>query len=198
MWYDTTHGARYALRSPEADANGWEIYNYFHNLTPSWSTESIAAMCGNWQHESVMNPFIRYTTESGGFGLAQWITNKSNLISWATSQGLTPTSGPAQVQYVEQERQGIDDQWLRRGDYAQSFDSFAYNQQSMSVAQLTRCFNDCFERPNQWWSVRVTNAEYYYQLFGGTPPGPSPTADPWLYFKKRPWWKPGGRKYINA
>ena len=58
MWYDTTVGAHYSYGSPESTANAWEIYNYFRSLSPPWAVESIAALCGNFQLESVMNPCI--------------------------------------------------------------------------------------------------------------------------------------------
>ena len=199
-WYDTTLGAHYSYTSTEAVANAWEVYNYFRGLGNPWSIDSIAALCGNMHVESYLNPYIRESTASGAFGLVQWITHKQDMINWAESNGLRATSGNAQVRYIEQERLGIDDQWLQRGEYAQSFSSFAYNLNNLTVSQLARCFWDCFERSAEYQTSRATRAEYYYSVFtGGEPPTPTPGDVPtWLLLRrKKPWWKLGGRKYIT-
>lgn len=204
-WYDTSLGAHYTYTGTEAKANAWEVYNYFRGLGTPWAIESIAALCGNMSVESYLNPYIRESTQSGAFGLVQWITHKRDMINWAEGRGLRATSGPAQVQYIEQERLGIDDQWLQRGEYAQSFSSFAYNWNNLSVSQLARCFWDCFERSAEYQTARATRGEYYYTMFTGEdPPGPGPGPEPgevpaWLLLrKKKPWWKMGGRKYITT
>lgn len=192
MWYDTSQGTRYNYGTTEATANAWEIYNYFRGLTTPWAVESIAALCGNAQLESQMNPFIRADTESGAFGLWQWITNKQTLINWANGQGLRPTSGPAQVQYVEAERSGAvqDSQYLPRQEFSHvSFNDFAYNQETLTVQQLAKCWWTNYERSAAWQEDRATWAAGYYELFTGSPP-PTGTVPPWLLFK----WKERHRR----
>ena len=192
MWYDTSQGTRYNYGSTEATANAWEIYNYFRGLATPWAVESIAALCGNAQLESIMNPFIRADTESGAFGLWQWITNKQTLINWANGQGLRPTSGPAQVQYVEAERSGAvqDSQYLPRQEFSHvSFNDFAYNQENLTVQQLAKCWWTNYERSAAWQEDRATWAAGYYELFTGSPPPPG-TVPPWLLFK----WKERRRR----
>lgn len=198
-WHDTTLGAHYAYNSQNAIDNAWEVYNYFRGLTHQWAVESIAALCGNMSVESYINPYIRETTQSGAFGLVQWITHKSDMIAWANNHGLRPTSGPAQVQYIEQERQGIDDQWIGRGDFSGvTFSDFAYNTRNYTVLQLARCFWDCFERSAEYQTSRGRRAEYYYQIFGGTPPTPAPSILTILSFIiKKPWFKIGGKKCLK-
>ena len=185
MWYDTSQGTHYSYGSAEATANAWEIYNYFRGLSAPWAVESIAALCGNAQLESIMNPFIRSESESGAFGLWQWITNKQTMINWANSQGLRATSGPAQVQYVEAERSGVvqDTQYLPRQEFANvTFNDFAYNQDNLSVRDLARCWWVNYERSAAWQEDRATWAAGYYQLFTGSPP-PIGTLPTWLLFK---------------
>lgn len=187
MWYDTSHGTHYRYGSTEATANAWEIYNYFRGLSAPWAVESIAALCGNAQLESVMNPYIRSDTESGAFGLWQWITNKQTMIHWANSQGLRPTSGPAQVRYVEAERSGAvkDTQYLPRQEFSHvSFNDFAYNQESLSVRELARCWWTNYERSASWQDDRARWAEGYYQIFTGSPPQPG-TVPKWLLYAGR-------------
>lgn len=204
-WYDTSHGTYYRYTSTEARANAWEVYNYFRGLGNPWEIVSIAAMCGNMMLESTLNPYIRETTQSGAFGLVQWITHKQDMISWAQSQGLRATSGPAQVRYIEQERNGIDDQWQGRQEYVgMRFSDFAYNTRGYDLQTLTHCFWRCFERSNAYQTDRELYARYYYSMFTGEdPPGPGPGPEPgtvpaWLLFRRRPWWKLGGRKYITT
>lgn len=185
MWYDTSQGTHYSYGSAEATANAWEIYNYFRGLSAPWAVESIAALCGNAQLESIMNPFIRSESESGAFGLWQWITNKQTMINWANSQGLRATSGSAQVQYVEAERSGAvqDTQYLPRQEFSNvSFNDFAYNQDNLSVRDLARCWWVNYERSAAWQEDRATWAAGYYQLFTGSPP-PIGTLPTWLLFK---------------
>ena len=198
MWYDTQLGAHYVPpSSTESIANLWEVYNYFHGLSTPWAVESIAAVAGNMSVESYFNPYIRETTESGAFGLVQWITHKSDMIAWANSQGLRPTSGPAQVQYIEQERQGIDDQWSGRGDFAgMTMSDFAYNRRGYTVSRLAYCWWRCYERSAEYQQSRGTRAEYFYEVLTGSPP--PGTIYPWMLKKKKPWWKPGGTKYVTV
>ena len=185
-WHDSTIGAHYSYGSTEATDNAWEIYNYFRGLSPQWAIESISAICGNAQLESVMNPAIRDSNQSGAFGLWQWISNKTNMINWANGHGLRPTSGPAQVQYLDQERQGIDTQWLGRGQYSGiTFTNFATNSMGYTVAQLSHCFWACFERSREYQTDRTRWSVGYYEIFTGSPPpGPTPGNVPaWLLYK---------------
>lgn len=180
--------------------NGMEVYYYFsQTVSTAWAVESIAAMAGNMTLESTMNPYIRSVNQSGAFGLVQWVTFKSAMISWAQSNGYTPTDGYPQCAYIEQERLGIDTQWLGRGDYQGiTFSNFAYNSGNWTLAQLTRMFWACFERSAEYQPIRETYASVYYQLYTQSPP---PGFDPKLLLlmrKNKPWWRSGGRKYINA
>lgn len=203
-WHDTTLGAHYWLGgsgNAEAIDNAWEIYAYFRNLPTPWTIESIAALTGNIQYEGIMNPYVRDANTTRAFGLVQWITHRSDMISWARNNGMDPTKGPPQVQYIELERQGIDDQWIGRGDFrGMSMSDFAYNTRSLTVERLARCWWDCFERSAEYQTGRGTYAVKYYELFtGGTPPGPGPSPSPGyltLWMLKRRWWYKGGRRYL--
>jgi len=207
-WHNSDQGIYYykpgesGWPDQRAIDNGMEVYYFFTgNVTTPWTTESIAAMAGNMTLESTMNPFIRAANQSGAFGLVQWVTFKSNMISWANSNGLTPTDGMPQCSYIELERQGIDTQWLGRGDYSGvTFSNFAYNSGGWTLAELTKMFWACFERSAEYQTVRETYANVYYQLYTGTPPGPTPSGGLPIYIlkRKKPWYRPGGRKYINA
>lgn len=74
----------------------------------------VAAICGNFYRESGVNPgawqgYVTpppITTRGVGFGLGQW-TNVGtdegrlyNLIQWCSDNGLDPTTGPGQLEYL--------------------------------------------------------------------------------------------------
>lgn len=196
MWYESDHGVYYTYTSTKAIANAWEVYNFFTGLTYPWDTKSIAAMCGNFAVESGINPIIRYTSESGAFGIAQWITHKSTMISWANNRSLNPETGNAQVQYILAEfADGVDDQYLPRGDYSSvTFRKFVYNELDMTVADLARCWWNNYERSAAYQQDRERDALYYYNIFSGGP-GPTPgNLPPWLYFK----WKEKKKRVKRA
>lgn len=187
------------LNQTQMDNNALEVYSFFRGK--GWATESIAALCGNMQRESTINPVVRTSTTSGAYGLTQWITNKSKMINWCTSNGYSYASGIGQCNYIEWERlnPSAADQWYGRNEYSGiTFTNFAHNDMGYSVAELTRCFWASYERSAGYDPQRATYSQHYYELFGGQPgPGPSGDFPKWLLFNKRNkwYWKPGGRKY---
>lgn len=75
------------LTQEEMEINATYIYNYLGAL--GWSANAVAAMLGNFQAESTINPG-RYQgdVESGsGWGLAQW-TPHSKYTDWCDANGL--------------------------------------------------------------------------------------------------------------
>lgn len=171
----------------EANDNAMEVYYFFSGLSVPWATESIAALAGNMNIESTMNPLVRLFTTSGAFGLVQWITHKQTMSTWCANNGYDRDTGPGQCAYIEAERGGADDQWSRKSEWNNiTFTQFAQNTPGYTVEQLAKCFNDCFEKPGSYNPQRARWAVYYYQMFTGSPPGPTPgNIDKWLLFKFR-------------
>lgn len=188
-----------ALNQSQMDNNAWEMYNYYRNLSNPWTVESIAALCGNAQLESTINP--ARVNSSGYTGLTQLGgTRKTTMLNWLSSNGFSSDSGPGQTRYIEYERANpsATESWYHRGGYTNSFSDFAYNTQSWSLEDLTYMFQYCYERNSfDPQTQRYTYAQHYWSLFQSTPPGPD-IIELLIMRKHKMFWKPGGRRYIGT
>lgn len=175
------------LPQTDRDNNAWEIYNFFN--AENWALESIAAMVGNIDVESTVNP-ERINANSGASGLTQllgqrltwmkdYVENTLSYSSW--------TNGDGQIRYILLERNDSSyEGWLKRGGYDRTFAQFASNSENDSLEDLTYMWQMCYERVSIGVPVpvRYTRAQYYYELFSGSPPPPTPgEVPPWLLFK---------------
>lgn len=196
--------------------NAWEVYNFFHSAL-GWTVESVAALAGNMTQESTLNPLVRAFTTSGAYGLTQLTTHKQDMKTWCQTYGYDYETGYGQCWYINYQKtnQHQADQWYATNAYPISFREFAENTPGYTVDQLSRAFNFCYERPGPTYNTdRTEYSEYYYNLYQGEPPGPGPDPpgpgpDPpgptpglnipiYILQRKKPWWRSGGRKYINA
>lgn len=141
----------------------------------------LAAICGNLQQESNINPGIwqgltqvawdyQYSSDSpgiGGYGLGQW-TNVGtttgrlyNLHSWLVSNGYAVDSGPGQVAYILHE-----DVWYSTQEAAGFANLQAFLQSdSTDLEALTHAWNIGWEGiHDSSWDTRVTYAEHYLTL----------------------------------
>lgn len=193
----TGQAVNYISRQADKDNNAWLIWYYYWNLSPRWHLESIAALCGNIDQESTTNPLVRDFNSTGAFGLVQWATYKQALNTWCLQNGYNRDNGTDQCRYLEHER-AINQNYLVRSGYSLTWNDFAYNQQGKTVDYLTASFKYQYEKnPSEDTDARITKARHYYELFQGEQPYFG-ISNPWLYSHKKPWWKPGGRKYIHA
>jgi LysM repeat protein len=132
----------------------------YHFANTDWTKESIAALCGNCHHESILNPQMSefgYTWEDNrGYGLVQW-TPRSKYWDWATANGLDPYSGDSQLARIDYEVnnniQWIADGYNRRystgvDKYDITFAEFRANTQGYTVEQLTEAFMWNYEGPS--------------------------------------------------
>lgn len=207
-------GRAYFLTEEERDHNAWELYYYFHALSPAWDTKAIAAMAGNFWQESTLNPGI--TNTSNYIALAQYGGNrKTKFINWMTNHGYSSwTDGPGQCAHLEYSRthNSETEAWYKRYGTTINFTQFAYNEANLTVQELCDAFQFSFERvgngvPDQ---TRRNHAETYYQMYTGSPgpgPGPEPPGPtpgqyaPWQILqlnRTKMFWKPGGRRYIGV
>ena len=160
-----------AIDTNTSAAGGWTndqrkqnvdiMYKYFRRKK-HWSIESIAAMLGNMQYESWLNPgqwetgFPKY---QGGFGLVQW-TPYTNFSSWAGPDW--ETDYDLQMERIQYEMEnGL--QWIPTATYNFSFQQFTKMKKSdHDIEYLTKAFEYCYER-GTWSNQRVTYAEYWYK-----------------------------------
>ena len=187
-------GNRY-LSQAEMENNATLIWGYFKSC--GWSLNSVAAMLGNMQTESTINPDIWESltvNTAKGFGLVQW-TPATKLISWA---GSTYQQGNRQCDRILYESvNGI--QWFRNPNApiiepALTFAEFT--QSTLPVGELANYFLWYYEHPAETIQPnRATQAEQWYEYLSGSAPDPDPP-DPPSYpdptplprYKKIPLW----------
>lgn len=161
---DTNTTAAGSWTDKQRENNAKILYNYFCKKH-GWSAAALAAMTGNMQFESYLNPGqweTAYEPETeGGFGLVQW-TPYTKFSEWA---------GPywryyydAQLDRIQYELDsGL--QWQATTDYPISFYQFSRAKASQfPIDWLTRAFEFCYER-GTWNDARITYANRWYKYY---------------------------------
>lgn len=176
------------ITTAEQQQNVLNLATYFRSH--GWTDNAIAAMCGNMQTESYLNPGqyqhgFPVGTASGGFGLVQW-TPRTKFSDWAGAAWESDFDlQPARIQYELEN--GL--QWQYRPGYTQfiSFADFAVS--TDSVDYLTGAWLYYYEGPQDPASsiaLRRQQAARWFEFLGNTPT-PSMNLPIWLLFKIR--WK---------
>ena len=172
-----THDAA-SSNSQQID-NATEMWNYFRSL--NYSEEATAAIIGNAQHESALNPaqwqYGGYVGNmNDGYGLFQWDDASKYITTYCGTYGYDRTDGYYQCQWVETQTIGglLGDQWIPvPGVYPNTWNDFKIS--TDPPGDLAIVFAREWERGN-WWGTagqnRRDNSEYWYQYFTGTPPTP--------------------------
>ena len=164
--------------------NAKYAYYFMQKYLGGWTVESIAAMCGNWESESGINPGIwehlDYGNMNTGYGLVQW-TPASKMIDWANAEQLDWMDMATNLMRIEYELQnGL--QWEVSGLYPMTFRQFQYSHLPPFRLAGAFCINyenatspDLHERgtqANNWWR--------YFQTL------PKATSDNlWIYYAGR-------------
>lgn len=151
-----------------------------------WSVNALAAILGNMQSESNINPGIWESLKpyEGGYGLVQW-TPYTKLTEWimetyhvSETQALEAYS--AQLDRIDYEASnGL--QWFSNPkapikDPPISLEEFL--QSELPPANLANFFLWYYEHPaNPNQPIRASQADYWYEYLTGQIP-PEPTPDP--------------------
>lgn len=159
LWSNGNTAAGWTKKMREKNVRN--LYNYFRKH--GWNIAPLAAMIGNMEFESYLNPAqweVGYAIYQGGFGLVQW-TPYTNYSSWAGADW--ETNYDKQMERIQYELEnGL--QWIPTSVYPFSFREFSKKKKSqMSIAELTRAFEYCYER-GTWNNQRIVNAEYWYKV----------------------------------
>lgn len=171
----------------ETEGNAYEVYYTLDNL--GWTPQAVAAVCGNMQAESQINPGrweIGKTPfdANAGYGLTQW-TPYTKLSDWADQNQLAwIDNGDTQVLRIEYEALN-NKQWFYNVQLDRyppiSFTQFRTS--TLSVDNLSDYFLYFYEHPLDpvgQTPVRRANSRYWYNLFTGGGGGGIPI---WLLFK---------------
>lgn len=131
----------------------------------------ISAMCGNFYHESNINPAIweslnpaMWTDDYHGYGLGQWTNVGSSrrledLHNWLVTNHYADNDGNAQCAYIVEENY-----WLVKPEYPDFTDLNSFlNSDSTDLTMLTHAWNWCWEGIHDAsWDTRVTYANLCY------------------------------------
>lgn len=179
-YYIDSSSASDVLDTEQQKANALYIYSYCTDVHPEWTVNAVAAMCGNFQHEGVMNPsqweYGYGMSLEHGFGLGQW-TPATKLIDWVESEGYKRYEIDGQIARINWESEN-GAQWISTESYPMSFHSFLTSEDS--PADLASAWLYDWERPGDpsvTEEARRTAAEEWYTYLTGeepTPPGPVP------------------------
>lgn len=168
--------------------NALYIWQYFRKR--GWSMNAVAALLGNIQRESTLNPGLWQnrrewgTAKSHGFGLTQW-TPYTKFTDWCAVNGYKIDDIDVQLLRIEKEVEASEvsgwqelDQWITTDTYNISFKEFT--QSTKDAAWLAGAFLLNYERAadqsiekqqargrnaTYWFDFLSTNTEGYTQKF---------------------------------
>ena len=157
--------------------NNADIMHYFFK-SQGWTDNAIAAMFGNMQTESTLNPGIWENLEPfvGGYGLVQW-SPYTNYSNWAGENW--QDNGPKEMERIIYELEnGL--QWISTTLYPMTFREFVVSE--LTPAYLAQVWLYNYERPTvKPQPARSTQANKWYEYITGITPV---TGIPiWLLFK---------------
>ncbi len=143
-------------------------------LRNGWTINAVAAILGNMESESHINPGIWQSLNEGnldgGFGLVQW-TPATKLIDWCNGKGVDYRDIDSQLGRILWEMdEGV--QYYATDNYPESFYEFSRSEKSAAYLAAAFLFN--YERPaDPKPEERGSQAEYWYDyllplLEGGT------------------------------
>lgn len=162
------------LTQTEMENNATEFAGI--TLSYGWSRNAIAAILGNLESESGINPGIWENLEpyAGGYGLVQW-TPYTKYSEWY-GEGWQ-NNGNAQCARIKYEvENGL--QWISTSEYPMSFKEFITSDRDVGYLAWVWLYN--YERPadlNQ--PQRAEQAEYWAEFIGGV----HAKVPVWLLFK---------------
>lgn len=194
-WSDI--GPSHSSYSNEQKHNADKIYSVFNAL--GWTDNAIAAMVGNMQVESGIDPACSYpkigntmatignsyatSYPDNAYGLVQWKgrgstdPNNNQLVGYAIRYNYEWYDGEIQMNRLTWEYQTSSKFHAQTVDGVYyTFSSFASSTSSPSV--LAKVWMVCYEGTYSVLSNRQNNAEYWYTYFHNGPTPPTP--DDWI------------------
>lgn len=166
---DVTSGNFYLNRT-QMQKNARYIYAYLR--VQGWTLEAVAAMLGNMEAESTINPGIWESLDegnmNGGFGLVQW-TPATKFFEWCAANNRSTTDIDANIDRIIYEvENGL--QWIATAAHDITFREFTKS--TGDVGTLAKAFLLNYERPaDQSESVQEYRAELardWYEYLTGS------------------------------
>lgn len=149
------------LTVSQMENNAELVWNFFKSY--GWTRNAVAALLGNMQGESNINPGLWESRQEGnlncGFGLVQW-TPATNVINWLEGNGYAINSGFGQCARIIYELENHI-QYYATNAFNLSFYEFAHSTQTPEY--LAKAFIYNYERPyNYDQPQREVYARYWY------------------------------------
>lgn len=171
----------YYLNQMEMEHNATIIAQIFRDA--GWTDQAIAAMLGNMQSESSINPGIWEGLDDvakGGYGLVQW-TPYTNYADWA-GDGWEDNGDRECDRILWELDTGV--QWYATSSYPLSFKQFSQSTDDPGYLAYAWLYN--YERPGSLdQPIRKTRANQWYEWLTGEEPGPTFELPYWLLYKFR-------------
>lgn len=169
-FFGSTFESSGTLTDEQKKANALYIYRFLKN--ESWSTNAIAAIIGNMEAESGLNPGRWQSDNVGntaaGYGLVQW-TPATKYIDWCEAKGYEDAShmdsGLNRILFEVWN----DLQWIQTEAYNYSFSDFTKSTENAGALAIAFLLN--YERPaDQGAAVQEYRSElasnWYTYLIG--------------------------------
>jgi len=165
-----TAANRYLSRA-EMEGNAEYIARFFFGN--GWTQSAVAAILGNMESESTINPAIYEdlddTSTSNGFGLVQWTPN-TKYKEWADANGYGGNYADINGQLARilyELENGL--QWIPTDAYPLTFADFAVS--NASPEELAQAFLYNYERPASLDQPnRSTQARAWFEFIQGFNP----------------------------
>lgn len=160
-----------ALNQSQMEVNATYLYSAF--TSRGWSINAIAAILGNMQSESSINPG-RWQNNAVGvgpaYGLVQW-DPFTKYTDWAINRGLDPSEIDNNLEYIDYELAN-NLQWIPTSQYNFSFKDFTTSTESPEY--LASAFLKNYERAGvEVEEDRRKQARKWFEYLGGISPTPT-------------------------
>lgn len=181
--------------SADQQDNASEIWNTLVTMQ-GWTEEAAAAVLGNFQYESFLNPaqweIGGNYSYSYGTGLGQWTpatkisdyvgSRDKDKMAEGAKQMMYFVSHPEQYSTYYLNPDGSSTYYNESGlPYITNMDDFSHS--TATVEELTRLWAITWERPsssayNNSKSERIRHADHWYNIFHGSSPVPPTPPEP--------------------
>lgn len=178
------------------------VYEFFS--AKGWTINAIAAMCGNMQQESTINPNSQQFPANpnvGAWGLVQWDPHTAlfDILDYLYNDHTDWYDGDKQCNAIYAEYQKCIGEipasapfyaaWDDRMNATYPLTFYQWAHSTLDAGYLAMHFEWCYERPRDTHPVRATLGRAWYDYLGGGPVPPSPGTGSrgkfWLYMKNR-------------
>jgi hypothetical protein len=174
-YWGNDYGSSNTLSQDQMEINALYIYSYLKHK--GWTDNSIAALLGNMQSESAINPGRWQSDRVGGdssghgYGLVQW-TPYTKYTEWCSSNGYgDPSEMDTNLARIIYEVEN-NIQWIATSVYDMTFEDFSKSINASYI--LAKAFMLCYERPAdqsvEKQNQRGEQANYWYTYLTGKEP----------------------------